>query len=382
MAEEVTVTSTTFDEEIHRSGERLVQNSLASEKLLHLAGLNGLRAIAAFAVVISHFRRGLELFHLPRMTSSQLAQYGVTIFFALSGFLITYLLLLEKSAGTVHIQKFYARRILRIWPLYYGYLALNLLTAAWFHQSGPAEVLPFYIFMMANIPFALGFPLPRLEHYWSLGVEEQFYLFWPALVRFSRKPLRTVILITVGDILFRLALRLLKSKWEAPTALAEVTRFDCMGIGAIGACLYHQQHPGFLRVCQNAKVQLACWGLLGLTAANLYSLKFFAHDLVAVVTVAIIISQVTRSNRIINLDKPIFELLGKISYGIYVIHPLVLFYYARFLNGFELGDQPKMVLAGVGTLGITFALAFLSYRFFERPFLRIKDRFAIIPTKA
>ena len=353
-----------------------------SEKPLHLSGLNGLRAIAALAVVVSHFRLGLDQFNLPALTSSQLAQYGVTIFFALSGFLITYLLLLEKAAGSVHIGKFYTRRILRIWPLYYAYLAVALWTAHHFSLNAEYGALPFYIFLMANLPFAFGFPLPKLEHYWSLGVEEQFYLFWPAILKFTRRPLFTVTAIAVGYILLRLTLRLLKSKLQWPSELAEVTRFDCMAIGAMGACLYHQKHERFLKVCQSRWMQGLCWFILGLTAMNWFFIPFFAHDLIAIVTVAIIIAQITHTNRIINLDKPICEFLGKISYGIYVIHPLVLLYFAKFMNSFDIPPSPKMWMAGAGVIGLTVLSAFLSYKLLERPFLKLKDRFAVIPTKA
>src|SRR5688572_28294357 len=95
-----------------------------NQTVVHLRGLNGLRAFAAFAVVISHIRLAYGDFGLPTVDGLLLARYGVTVFFAISGFLITYLLLQEKqTTGTVDIKSFYWRRVLRIWPLYYFYLA-------------------------------------------------------------------------------------------------------------------------------------------------------------------------------------------------------------------------------------------------------------------
>src|SRR5688572_17546909 len=96
---------------------------------IHLPGLNGIRAIAALAVIFSHIGLSLHQFGLKSLPDIDLAGYGVTIFFALSGFLITYHLLIEKQRfERVNIRQFYIRRILRIWPLYYLYIALVIIT--------------------------------------------------------------------------------------------------------------------------------------------------------------------------------------------------------------------------------------------------------------
>lgn len=158
-------------------------------KTIYFPGLNGLRAIAAIAVVVHHTTLGLKEFNLdpyifgslqdgnPRGIS--LAGYGVSIFFVLSGFLITYLLQAEKDVRPIDVKKFYLRRILRIWPLYYLYLIISVITIIIFGLSLDIKPLLFYLFYAANIPFIIGTTLPFISHYWSLGVEEQFYLFWP-----------------------------------------------------------------------------------------------------------------------------------------------------------------------------------------------------------
>src|SRR6478735_4462608 len=102
---------------------------MSVEGKIHLKGLNGIRAIAALAVVFSHLGLSQLDFGIPTKNSIDLAGYGVSIFFSLSGFLITYLLLIEKERfGDIQIRQFYVRRILRIWPLYYFYLLITLLT--------------------------------------------------------------------------------------------------------------------------------------------------------------------------------------------------------------------------------------------------------------
>src|SRR5690349_15528394 len=125
-------------------------------KAIYLPGLNGLRAIAALAVVISHTTVALSDYGLNnkifgessdgRATGLKLAGYGVTIFFTLSGFLITYLLLKEKELGTIKIKNFYIRRILRIWPLYYGYLILALGTILFYTMPYDWDATPLYLF--------------------------------------------------------------------------------------------------------------------------------------------------------------------------------------------------------------------------------------------
>ena len=174
---------------------------------IYLPGLNGLRAMAAVSVVLSHTIHALGQFKLnPFLLGTNndggtqgllLAGFGVSIFFALSGFLITYLLLIEKEQAGIDIKKFYVRRILRIWPLYYVYLLLALITIISLNLYFNRTALLLYVFYSANIPFILGITLPFLVHYWSLGVEEQFYLFWPWIIKKVNMNLQTVILFLI-----------------------------------------------------------------------------------------------------------------------------------------------------------------------------------------
>lgn len=189
-----------------------------SEKL-HFKGLNGLRAIAALAVVFSHTTLALKEFGLnsffwginpdgtPRTTL--LAGFGVSIFFALSGFLITYLLLVEKEKKNIAIKKFYIRRILRIFPLYYLYLVLVVLLLCIYTVSYNKLLLMAYLLPFANIPFILSTGVPLLGHYWSLAVEEQFYLFWPWILRYKNQLFKWALGLTMALLFVKLGLRFL-----------------------------------------------------------------------------------------------------------------------------------------------------------------------------
>src|SRR6266568_5411553 len=142
-------------------------------KATHLPALDGLRAVAVFTVIVYHF--GINA--VP-------GDLGVSAFFVLSGFLITWLLLKEHAAsGTVSLRRFYTRRVLRIFPAYYAFLALSfaidhLRGQAWGPSLGFSSV-----FYLVNYYNAFnGHPTTSISHAWSLGIEEQFYLLWPLLL--------------------------------------------------------------------------------------------------------------------------------------------------------------------------------------------------------
>ncbi|MES1218996.1 MAG: acyltransferase, partial [Bacteroidota bacterium] len=212
---------------------------------VHLKGLNGLRAIAALAVVVSHTLLFSKQFGLSKSTGVDLAGFGVSIFFSLSGFLITYLLLLEKDRfTTINIKAFYIRRILRIWPLYYFYLFLSVIMILIFHLGDLPGSLIYYIVLCANIPFIAGTELPLIGHYWSLGVEEQFYLFWPWIVKKTTRLIKVLLIFISIFLVLKIGLRLLHIKtgllW--PYLIIHVSRFECMAIGALGAVFFFKQN--------------------------------------------------------------------------------------------------------------------------------------------
>lgn len=353
-----------------------------NKAILHLPGLNGLRAFAALAVVFSHLRLAHPQFGFEATTSLQLASYGVTIFFALSGFLITFLLLKEKDVtASIDIKSFYVRRVLRIWPLYYFYLGLSLATV-WLTQP---ELLPgnlfFYVFMMANVPFIMNHTLPRVDHFWSLGVEEQFYLFWPVLMKKLKNPMKFIIGLIGFFMIGKAITGFLKAKYnmEIPYLIFTVNRFDCMAIGALGAFIVHHKKERILNFCQSKKIQALTWVSFALLTVNAFKIHpLINHSFIAMVTVFAIFNVSFNKKSAIKLDKPILDFLGKISFGIYVYHPLIIFGIAKAMPVFF----PSMGKFGIYSIVVsgTILAAYLSYRFLEKPFLRIKDRFAVVPS--
>lgn len=358
-----------------------------NNQYIHLRGLNGIRAIAAIAVVLSHINIGLGNFNLPAFKSLDLAGHGVTIFFALSGFLITYLLLHESQKQEINIRKFYVRRILLIWPLYFLYFFISIFIA---YLAGMAnEISPpsliFYVLLAANIPFVFGGVLPFVAHLWSIGVEEQFYLFWPWLVKKNRNVLKSVLVFAIGFFLLKVVCRIIEYYWgnPHPYLLIQVTRFDCMAIGSIGAILFFNNNSYFKKFVYLRAVQLIAWFVIFLLAFNKFHVaSIIDPEILSMVTVVIIVNVCSNPKTLINLDSPIFNFMGKISYGIYVIHPLIIFLYAQVLNNFHLHTHFKYFIIYSGVLFFTILFAYISYEFFEKRFLKLKEKFTVIKSSS
>ena len=349
---------------------------------LYLPGLNGIRAIAALSVLFGHMWApfgdwgiGEPAFHIPWPDAP------VTTFFVISGFLITYLLMNEiGKTNDVSIGKFYMRRILRIWPLYYGYFVLSLIVVAAL-KGEISNAAWFYAFFSGNISHAIGIGIIPLYHFWSLGVEEQFYMWYPWMVKYNKKHILTaVIVLCVLWLGAKLGCYVFFGKGLAYRIFA-VTQFDCMMLGAAGAIMYYRGTGWFKQFCRSRWVAIVAWILFftsGMYAQHIPSPV--RNELVAVVSLMVIMAGL--------LQKPILEnklmnYLGKISYGIYVIHPILLYVGTRMASGVFnrvewLHNTAGFVIIFVAVSGLTILIAGLSYQYFEMPFLRMKDKFSVV----
>ena len=360
-------------------------------KTIFFPGLNGLRAIAALGVLFSHITSSLGIFNVQAEFGGWLSNtreglliggFGVSMFFALSGFLITYLLLREQELQELNMKHFYMRRILRIWPLYYTYIALVLIVLFIYRVDFDIQRLTLYIFLMANIPYIIGANFPWIEHYWSLGVEEQFYLFWPWIVKLCRKKiLFVVIALCALLVVLKTAFRYLDIAYsiDLPYKILHVTRFHCMLFGALGAIFFHQKNELFLRITTHVISQTMAWSVILLIIINKYHLiSFLDNEIVSLSTVVIIMGQIGEKQKIINLDNKICDFFGKISFGIYVIHPVLIFLYSKLLFNLSYMGGFKVVLVYLLVCVSTILLAHISYNYFEKFFMTIKSRYTIV----
>jgi len=366
---------------------------------VYFPNLNGLRFVAALLVIVNHIELQRLFYGRPTLIAwpvvQRIGDEGVTLFFVLSGFLITYLLLLEQEQfGQIAVGRFYRRRALRIWPLYYAVVALALLvlphvallrTAGYSADiSNLPEQLLLHALLLPNVAAVLYGIIPFLSQAWSIGTEEQFYLLWPWVLRRAGGRVLPVVagvfLLLLGGQHGIVAAFHAAQPTPAPwlnfafNFLAKF-RLDCLVLGAVPAILLFQRHTVVLRWLMAPAMQwlclLAVLGLLG------WGRRFPLHEEMYASLFAVLILNLAAAEKpIISLEKGWLNYLGKLSYGLYMLHnlalALVLLQLGPWLDA-QVGWL-RWLLTLLATLGLTVLLAMLSYYGLERPFLRRKRR--------
>jgi peptidoglycan/LPS O-acetylase OafA/YrhL len=368
---------------------------------VYFPNLNAIRFIAAFMVVFHHIEQFKLLYKMPNNFDYAgpiylMGKLGVVLFFVLSGFLITYLLLKEESrTGSIRIRNFYVRRMLRIWPLYFlvfivalfvlphipfllidGYDASEVQSNLWL------RTLLFLLFlpnlMMIASPTGNGF-IPGANQLWSIGTEEQFYLFWPLIFKATRANRFVAMLaIIVGYLVLCYVVAHLTPSTGQKNLFTFLGLFniDCMAIGGIAALIYFHQHTAILNIIYNRYLQ---WGILLLTllsiAGGFYFSRRYFPEIYAVLFSIIILNFATNPRPVFNLESRWTNYLGKISYGIYMYHCIAIMIVITSLRHFDISGNLQIY---TGTVLLTVALAAVSYRYFEERFIRLKLKFSAI----
>jgi len=389
---------------------------------VYFPGLNGLRFLAALAVIISHMemvlqRTGHDTYWYwleARMKFNGFATIltgdayplnffvslmgycGVIFFFVLSGFLITYLLIVEKEqTGNISIKSFYVRRLLRIWPLYYLLVILGFFVLPkihWFELAGHLSHfyenfyfnLCCYLFMAPNLAASYTlWHVPNIGHLWSIGVEEQFYLLWPLLMKFFTKTKRMIVLLIVGLIGFKAIITLTHVFSPEFTKFIGSLKFEAMAIGALGAYWLYYKKERVLRLIYSKSVQVAAYLALPLSLLLVPSAIFETLYLfLAFPFLVIIINVSSNPGSLLKLENNLFDYLGKISYGLYMYHLLVLTFVVNFVTSivtfyWDLTFWERCVFYLLG-ISLTVFVSAISYRFFEKPFISMKRKYTRI----
>jgi peptidoglycan/LPS O-acetylase OafA/YrhL len=352
--------------------------------------LDGLRFYAFLGVFICHtlpfdgafYRR----FHLPipwlwgAIAKSGAA--GVDLFFALSAFLITSILVREREeTGGISLRRFYLRRILRIWPLYFLLIAVGVVLAhTMAKQSLPWYYVAGYLLFVGNWVHAVfGRPESICSPLWTVSIEEQFYLIWPLLMKMLRR--RGMIVAAIVTFLLATVCRLgfmLAGSSGGFIYYGSVSRCDSLALGILLA-LFADRLP---RLTRRVRWLLLAGGLLGWVASSAWLNEqpgpvdirmVLGRLIVSLAAGAILYACLHSHSRLVRGEWVVR--LGKISYGLYMLHLtgiLIMLSLFRPVWGWQL-----LATKALGFV-MTVILAMASYRWVESPFLHLKDKFATV----
>jgi peptidoglycan/LPS O-acetylase OafA/YrhL len=332
---------------------------------------------------------------------------GVDVFFVLSGFLITGILY-DTRDDPHRVRNFYIRRTLRIFPLYYGVFLIVFLMTPFMHWEWTWQWIAWPLYLgnfLAFLPHlnndfvntlvyahleSRTYPQLNLGHFWTLCVEEQFYLLWPWIVFTVRDRRKLMAICAACIVLVPLARHVAGT--HMPQALlnngvilhSTPFRFDTLLFGALIALLYRGAHREQMQRAAQAVLAMA---ILCALSVCVYWFRFqpsnpsdvvarhtWLFTLIALFSSALMLRTLVPGTIPYRIFNPRWlRLIGTVSYGAYVFHDIPHGEYYRMV-GHYFHHGAQVVMTAVVALVITFVLAFLSYHFFELPILHLKDR--------
>jgi peptidoglycan/LPS O-acetylase OafA/YrhL len=343
--------------------------------LKYFKELDGVRGMAAIMVVLFHMKQsgiGHDVVARTLFKAGNFGQTGVILFFVLSGFLITRILIISKHKES-YFKKFYIRRSLRIFPLYYIALAIYVIVMPYITTG---KVIPFsqswYFWVyLQNIGFTFKWPITGPNHFWSLAVEEHFYLVWPFVVYFLSEKwlLRAIGLIIVSSIVIRI---IMLGLGYGGIFYFTLTTMDCLAIGGLVAL--NERHK-WVNARQTLYVMFSTLLLLimnwilfkgeGNDYIQIFKLPFISVFYMCIIN--LLISSISFLNKF--FQSPILTYTGKISYGLYIFHPICIAVVERNFK-----EQPFVVVLLL-IMASSYFVASVSYYGYEFWFLKQKDRF-------
>ncbi|WP_298420744.1 acyltransferase [uncultured Kordia sp.] len=350
-----------------------------------LPNLNPLRFILAFLVMLVHIPEFFRNRDLPYFNDGIIFHRGVEavyVFFVLSGFLIIRLLYREvHDNGKIDIKKFYMRRILRIYPLYFvilisGFLyynvVLDLAGIPYENDYNLVNALLLYTFFLPNVGTALYHPGGAIEILWSIGIEEQFYLIIPPMLLFLRKKFFVKFFIIFTVIYFAIF---------ASNIFPFLQRFDFLyfyfSAGGLLAVL-HERYDLGNKMHKYLKFAILIAFLLYFCTDIIKGINLNLYHFISMILFSFVILTLSYKP-VINIRNAPLNYLGKISYGIYMYHPLVMqligLILLKLVAKIDMPDILIVILSYGLVFGVTFIVSHFSYVYFEKPFLKLKNKF-------
>lgn len=363
-------------------------------KRIYFFNLDVFRFFAALLIFFGHgflawtgFFSGKRLEEFPEVVQNFMVNsgLGVELFFLISGFLITYILLYEKErTGRIAIGKFFTRRAIRIWPLYFMLIAITPFLVEWLGKEQPPYMGNLFFIgnyeVIANLEQVYPF-----SHFWSIAVEEQFYVVWPFIIAFVPKKWLTVTFIFI--ISFSILSRLYffgTEKAYHHFYFNTLCRMDTIALGAVVA-LHYDKIKNVLKLNRLALIitTLVLIGVLLFTKSNewkttmevmfrkylyLIPMLFFTFHFIS-----------SGKERKQNLVVRGINYMGRASYGLYMIHNFLIVLILRrimFNNGIYEGWVFWLIY-----IGLTLVTVILSFELYEKPIMKLKRYFTVVKTR-
>ncbi|MEO8761764.1 MAG: acyltransferase [Bacteroidia bacterium] len=364
---------------------------------IYFPNLNGLRFIAALLVIIHHVEQIKNIFGVKNFwensTIQVIGKLGVILFFVLSGFLITYLLLEERrETKTISIKDFYIRRILRIWPLYFLIIILGffiLPKISFFHLGNLSKLVTvdlavkfcLFVFFLPNVALAMFSPVPFAAQAWSVGIEEQFYLIWPLLMKYIKQKQIFFYIIIIGYIFMNIfGFNFVKTHLFYDDVIDTVAgiwsgfSIDCMAIGGLFALYLHEKNTAINFLFKNYVQWFTIILLVILISVGL-KIPYVHYEVYAILFGIVIINLAANPKSVLNLENNFFIYLGKISYGLYMFHPIAIFISIKLLLLLNLNF---IGLQYILSISLAIFISACSYKYFEKYFIMMKIKYSQI----
>lgn len=364
-----------------------------SEKTLYFKKLDSLRMIAFLIVFCGHsFYHSLDSIKELSFISPIFGagDQGVRIFFVLSGFLITYLLLIENETNhKISIKNFYIRRTLRIWPLYYLILLVGI-----YILPNISSIFKFCGNPLMNLLFLNNFNIfetgncynPHILIAWSVAIEEQFYLIWPIIFNFGVKKKKLPLICIIGFIT-----GYLYSVFINYNYFSSICNINYLLIGCYGGYLYKT----YFKEINNSWIKsnyFLCLLIIFLCLLTII-LSFLSKDFTEFIYIKeilypiiyiLIVLYCVASDSSSNRKGKIFSSLGKYNYGMYLYHPMIVLFFKIIFDKLKWDYLNNPILnfnLAILSLISTIIISIISYKYFEKIFLNFKQKFATVKTR-
>ncbi|HLP10819.1 MAG TPA: acyltransferase [Flavobacteriales bacterium] len=342
-----------------------------SKRIQKIEQLDALRAIAAFCVIFYHF--------LPeyKIGNFYYGWIGVDLFFVISGYLITAILLEQKDVinnKLLIIKNFIIKRALRLFPTYYILITFFLLLMILFNLYvwDKGDSIYYYTYTQNILFFKEDMKGIQLQHLWTLAVEEQFYLVWPWIVIYIGNPnlIRLLLIIIPATLIFKSFSHIEHIRMLTPY------HFDTLGTGALVALLVKQKKDYYLIAFNRLKTVLILLSLGTLTASLFYKLPSLAtYSAIVVLSTSFLVDCFYNFKGILGtaLNNPMLTYLGKISYGLYLFHKPIPYFVNMIIKktGFHINAYFLLILS----LFATVLIAHVSFKLIEKRFLSLKVKY-------